>query len=781
MTEEVQHQGNNVNNQNFGNKDNNNNPSGGRGRGRGRGGNSPGRGGRGGYNPNYNSNYNNYNNYPSQPYFGNNPYGYPNYAGQNYGGEPYQAPQPPAKRERVGLQIIDPRTKEVVVDNKGPSPTSSSPSSPLVFIGPNSSPNNSGSNNNNPNATESTSAATSTSTSDPKVSATTPTNAAASTETAKTSTADETKKESNDANTKNNESKDASNNGDEDEPLVAIGGRSKSKAKPLNNNVNTSTKPESPSQPQQGEVKQFTPSNENAKAESKDDKKDSGNNNKAGNPTNDDKQDQSINNNKKSETASKPEESSEADEQGDDNSDNNNNENDDENNNSNEEDNNNSGGSDIENDPPNRSDSAPPEFSDEEPDHDEYALTRADGASSPVFQRVSEPGPKRYDKDFLLKFQAENTDIPDVLKASLELNSILKNSDGSSMRKSGGGRGGKGNLRGSRGGMRNSRGGNPGSGRNSPNVFAAKKVDENAWVPGSLSRSRGGGGGGGPVRAGLANSDDGTGAGGASSSGSSDSGRPSLYGGAAEDKSVRRYFNRILNKLAGENFDVIASEVINGIKEKVREPQQLEELISLIFDRALEETKYSDKYAILCQKLTKESPAFPDENGKLTVTFKRMLLRKCQAQFQNKVAKEDAAKADAAASGPPGLENTKAAEEAERLAEKKKRRRQGNIIFIGHLYAVKLVPGKILHQSVFAQLLKNLDTPLEDDLDALHKLLTTIGQKLDEEGENKTEINGYYEKIKQLSENDNVSLMMRFRLKNVLEDRQRGWREKGKK
>ena len=53
-----------------------------------------------------------------------------------------------------------------------------------------------------------------------------------------------------------------------------------------------------------------------------------------------------------------------------------------------------------------------------------------------------------------------------------------------------------------------------------------------------------------------------------------------------------------------------------------------------IFEKALDEPKYSSMYAQLCKRLAENAPNFdpPDK----PCTFKRLLLNKCKDEFENR-------------------------------------------------------------------------------------------------------------------------------------------------
>lgn len=57
-------------------------------------------------------------------------------------------------------------------------------------------------------------------------------------------------------------------------------------------------------------------------------------------------------------------------------------------------------------------------------------------------------------------------------------------------------------------------------------------------------------------------------------------------------------------------------------------------LSSQIFEKALDEPKYSSMYAKLCKRLTEEAPNF--ENPNSVCTFRFLLLNKCKTEFENR-------------------------------------------------------------------------------------------------------------------------------------------------
>ena len=285
------------------------------------------------------------------------------------------------------------------------------------------------------------------------------------------------------------------------------------------------------------------------------------------------------------------------------------------------------------------------------------------------------------------------------------------------------------------------------------------------------------------------------------------------------DAKKQRAFKGILNKLTPQTFEKMVELTLElGITAA----HHLEGFVDQLFSKALVEPTFCETYAMLCAALQtrlvepsvdgstppkavefeKEDPG--SETGVAKITFKRVLLNKCQEEFERgdariREALEDpVAPGDAAAAGedsaprepgeltpekavvPVTSEARKAAEREDRVM-KAKRVMFGNIRFIGELFKVRILSDKIMYSCVEKLLGDSNVTPDEESVEAVCKLMTTIGSLL-EAGrvENKAMFNNYFVRFQQLSKDETLSSRHRFMLADLLEMRNNKWRARRK-
>lgn len=303
-----------------------------------------------------------------------------------------------------------------------------------------------------------------------------------------------------------------------------------------------------------------------------------------------------------------------------------------------------------------------------------------------------------------------------------------------------------------------------------------------------------------------------------------------------EEEKKQREFKSLLNKLTPENFGKLLEKII---AVGITEPKTLLGLISQMFEKALTEPIFSSLYADLCAKLndrfTQDEIRFVDpegDEGKQEITFKRVLLNKCQMAFETSDAmiksnyklvgdhkeamltpltEEDAeriAKEEAEKNGESEEISAEDLEEGEiaptpkvktlqeldldrrremnRLDEellKSRRMMLGNIRFIGELFKKSMLTERIMHTCI-QKLIKeggeveDAGEVDEEDVEALSKLLATVGGLIERNPKATVYMDAYFRRIEALTHAEHLSSRHRFMLQDVIELRQKGWKER---
>ncbi|KAH7864688.1 hypothetical protein Vadar_032685 [Vaccinium darrowii] len=235
-----------------------------------------------------------------------------------------------------------------------------------------------------------------------------------------------------------------------------------------------------------------------------------------------------------------------------------------------------------------------------------------------------------------------------------------------------------------------------------------------------------------------------------------------------EEVAKQRRLKAILNKLTPQNFEKLFEQV----KEvNIDNTVTLTGVISQIFDKALMEPTFCEMYANFCYYLAGELPDFSEDNEK--ITFKRLLLNKCQEEFERDAREqEEADRAD----DEGDVKLSEGEREEKRIQAR--RRMLGNIRLIGELYKKKMLTEKIMHECI-KQLLGEYQNPDEEDIEALCKLMNTIGEMIDHP-KAKPFMDAYFDRMAKLSNNMNLSSRLRFMLKDSIDLRKNKWQQRRK-
>lgn len=268
-----------------------------------------------------------------------------------------------------------------------------------------------------------------------------------------------------------------------------------------------------------------------------------------------------------------------------------------------------------------------------------------------------------------------------------------------------------------------------------------------------------------------------------------------------QTEELLRKFRGILNKLTPQKFDNLIKQIEKlGIDTKER----LDQILNLIFDKALSEPAFCVEYAKLCKHLstlnTYKQDGEQNSDGKggnkenTLARFRVLLLSKCQLEFNTDMYQgidiEGKTQAIEALTDP----ELKKTAEAELDDEKRKARKRwlGLIRFIGELYMLNLLSGVIIHECLY-KLLNNQD---DESLECLCTLLRTIGLKFENQvrtiSENSKPWNAnarqtappnleeFFRNLEYIirSKPAYTSSRVRFMLQDVLDMRKDGWRER---
>lgn len=235
-----------------------------------------------------------------------------------------------------------------------------------------------------------------------------------------------------------------------------------------------------------------------------------------------------------------------------------------------------------------------------------------------------------------------------------------------------------------------------------------------------------------------------------------------------EDQLKQRQIKSILNKLTPQNFEKLFVQV----KEvNIDSASCLHGIISQIFDKALMEPTFCEMYAKFCFQLAAGLPEFYEDDEK--VVFKRVLLNKCQEEFE----KDEREEAEAEKEEEHGEKNLSAEERREKKAAAR-RRMLGNIRFIGELYKESMLTERIMHACI-KKLIGEFQHPEEENVEALCKLMSTIGHMIDH-SKAKEHIDAYFDRMTKMSNNQALPSRLRFMLKDLIDLRKNGWQQRRK-
>lgn len=235
---------------------------------------------------------------------------------------------------------------------------------------------------------------------------------------------------------------------------------------------------------------------------------------------------------------------------------------------------------------------------------------------------------------------------------------------------------------------------------------------------------------------------------------------------AAQNVRYDAIFRRVrglLNKITPEKFEKLCDDILNVGLES---PTILKGVILLIFEKALDEPKYTSMYAQLCKRLAENGPNF--EPSDKPCTFKKLLLNKCRDEFENR------AQLSLQYEKLVVSQLTEDQSYGKLLA---KRKMLGNIKFIGELGKLEMLHDSIIHRCCEQLLVGRKKQPIPDqaeDLECLVHLMRTCGRLLDNP-KSKPLMDQYFVRLKQVTENEQMPTRVRFLVQDIMDMRRNKW------
>mmetsp|Transcript_4813 Transcript_4813/g.17003 ORF Transcript_4813/g.17003 Transcript_4813/m.17003 type:complete len:1121 (-) Transcript_4813:109-3471(-) len=321
----------------------------------------------------------------------------------------------------------------------------------------------------------------------------------------------------------------------------------------------------------------------------------------------------------------------------------------------------------------------------------------------------------KYSVEFLMKFKPMNTERPEDMPHDLDI--ILGNDV----------RGNKGNDRRRRKGRKNGGGGGGRSGR-------GNRKDENGNAGPSMLKQ--------------------------SENGWKRPDRNQEGEDAAREEALRKA-NGILNRLTYENYDSLTKQL-----EEIafKDVPVMVGVINLIFDKALSGQKFSKIYAELCDQFNKNAPVLEADGQK--VSFIKLLLNKCQEEFENKPLTAEVK-----------LQYGDLSDYE--IEVKMKARLLSNIKFIGELFLLKMLSTVIVKECVVRLFGDVTKIPPEDDLESLCKLLKTTGKTLEKLVPEFTHV-VFEDRFRALLDRKDIEPRCKFMIMDLLDLRRDRWVPKRK-
>ncbi|KAK5782482.1 hypothetical protein RI543_000035 [Arxiozyma heterogenica] len=250
-----------------------------------------------------------------------------------------------------------------------------------------------------------------------------------------------------------------------------------------------------------------------------------------------------------------------------------------------------------------------------------------------------------------------------------------------------------------------------------------------------------------------------------------------------EKEEVERKMKSLLNKLTLEKFDPISTDILAlaNLSKWETDCDTLKTVIEQIFLKACDEPHWSSMYAQLCGKVVKDLNSEIVDEANPGITGPKLVLHflvvRCHTEFEKGWTDKLLTNPDGTPLAPEMM-----SDEYYKMAAAK-RRGLGLVRFIGYLYRLNLLTGKMMFEC-FRRLMKDLNNqPSEEVLESVVELLSTVGGKFENDSfnagaatlEGSALLDSLFGLLQQIIEGDEVCNRVKFKLLDMVELRERNW------
>lgn len=217
-----------------------------------------------------------------------------------------------------------------------------------------------------------------------------------------------------------------------------------------------------------------------------------------------------------------------------------------------------------------------------------------------------------------------------------------------------------------------------------------------------------------------------------------------------------RQVKSILNKLTRERFDTLYAQLLGCFQGSEAQGEIIQAIAREVFAKATLEHTFVEMYADVCAKLHADL-----QTSETEVNFKRALLDQCQESFNHYLE-------------PPQIDETLDYEERYEALVKYKTRMLGNVRLIGHLLRQRMLSTKI----IFHCTEELFSIGSVEALETLTAFLETLAPTFDtREWSGKARLKEVFARVELLYHDKDKPARIRCLLKDLLEKRERGWRD----